>query len=200
MKSPWIKICGITNAEATSAALSAGADAIGFIFAESPRRVSPERAYRLAAPVRGRLACVAVVRRTTQSEVDDILKTFRPDALQVDVDELANLDLPSTLDLLPVASTRSTAPDLLPEQLLLERPPADDGTGWNEAEICGLTRQTQLILAGGLHCGNVAAIVNAVHPFGVDVSRGVEIQSGIKSPDLIGRFVKAARALNGVSL
>ncbi len=200
MKSPWIKICGITNAEATSAALSAGADAIGFIFAESPRRVSPERAYRLAAPVRGRLACVAVVRRTTQSEVDDILKTFRPDALQVDVDELANLDLPSTLDLLPVASTRSAAPDLLPEQLLLERPPADDGTGWNEAEICGLTRQTRLILAGGLHCGNVAAIVNAVHPFGVDVSRGVEIQSGIKSPDLIGRFVKAARALNGVSL
>ena len=39
MKSPWIKICGVTNAEATSAALSAGADAVGFIFAESPRRV-----------------------------------------------------------------------------------------------------------------------------------------------------------------
>ena len=200
MKSPWIKICGITNAEAASAALSAGADAIGFIFAESPRRVTPERAYRLAAPVRGRLACVAVVRRTTQSEVDDVLKTFRPDALQVDVDELANLELPSTLDLLPVASTRSAAPDLLPERLLLERPPADDGTGWNQAEIRGLTRQTRLVLAGGLHCGNVAAIVNAMHPFGVDVSRGVEIQSGIKSPDLIGRFVKAARALNGVSL
>jgi len=200
MNAPWIKICGITNAEATSAAMLAGADAVGFIFAESPRRVTPERAYRLAAPVRGRLACVAVIRRTTQSEVDEILRTFRPDALQVDVDELANLELPRTLDLFPVASTRAAAPGLLPERLLLERPPADDGTGWNEAAIRDLTRRTRLILAGGLHCGNVAAIVNAVHPFGVDVSRGVEIQPAIKSPDLIGRFVKAARTLNGVSL
>jgi phosphoribosylanthranilate isomerase len=200
MKGPWIKICGVTNAEATSAALSAGADAVGFIFAESPRRVTPERAYRLAAPARGRMVCVAVVRRTTQADVDDLLKTFRPDALQVDVDELANLELPNTLAVLPVASTRATAPDLLPERLLLERPPADDGTGWNEAEIRGLTRQTRLILAGGLHCDNVAAIVNAMHPFGVDVSRGVEILPGLKSPDLIGRFVKAARALNGISL
>lgn len=200
MKGPWIKICGVTNAEATSAALSAGADAVGFIFAESPRRVTPERAYRLAGPARGRMVCVAVVRRTTQADVDDLLKTFRPDALQVDVDELANLELPNTLDVLPVASTRATAPDLLPERLLLERPPADDGTGWNEAEIRGLTRQTRLILAGGLHCDNVAAIVNAMHPFGVDVSRGVEILPGLKSPDLIGRFVKAARALNGISL
>ena len=200
MNGLWIKICGITNAEAASAAMLAGADAVGFIFAESPRRVTPERAYRLAAPVRGRLACIAVVRRTTQSEVDEVLRTFRPDAVQVDVDELANLELPRTLDVLPVASTRASAPELLPERLLLERPPADDGTGWNEAAIRGLTRQTRLILAGGLHCGNVAEIVNALHPFGVDVSRGVEIQAGIKSPELIGRFVKAARVLNGVSL
>jgi phosphoribosylanthranilate isomerase len=194
MRLPWVKVCGITTPEAVIVAASAGVDAIGFVFAESPRRVTPERAYRLAAPVRGRLACCAVVRRTTQGEVDEILQVLRPDMLQVDVGELESLKLPRTLAVLPVVSTRRRAPEVLPETLLLERPPADDGAAWDTAGISRLSRQTRLVIAGGLDCANVAEVVQSLAPYGVDVSRGVEIAPGIKAHDRIRQFVKAARS------
>jgi phosphoribosylanthranilate isomerase len=197
MNGTWIKICGITTAEAVSAADSVDVDAVGFVFAESPRRVTPERAFRLAAPIRGRIACCAVVRRTSQSEVDEILRVLRPDMLQVDVGELDALALPRTLQVLPVASTRAKAPDDLPGRMLLERPPTDDGTGWDEDGIRGLSRRTRLVLAGGLDPGNVGPLVRSVTPFGVDVSRGVEIAPGIKGIDLIRRFVQAVRTTPG---
>ena len=197
MNGTWIKICGVTTAEAVSAAASVGVDAIGFVFAESPRRVTPERAFRLATSIRGRMACCAVVRRTSQAEVDEILQVLRPDMLQVDVGELDALKLPRTLQVLPVASTRSRAPADLPERMLLERPPTDDGTGWDEDGIRGLSRRTRLVLAGGLDAGNVGPLVRSLAPFGVDVSRGVEIEPGIKGIELIRRFVQAARTTNG---
>jgi phosphoribosylanthranilate isomerase len=198
MSGPWVKICGVTTPEAVSAAEGAGVDAIGFVFAESPRRVTPEHAWRLAAPVRRRIAVCAVVRRTTQAEVDEMLRVLRPDMLQVDVAELARLALPRTIEVLPVASTRAPVPDVVPGMLLLERPPADDDAGWDEIAIRGLARRTRLVLAGGLDAGNVAGLVRACAPFGVDVSRGVEVAPGIKGQELIRRFVKAARSMNGV--
>jgi phosphoribosylanthranilate isomerase len=197
MSALWIKICGVTTAEAVSAAEGAGADAIGFVFAESPRRVTPEHAFRLAAPVRGKVACCAVVRRTSQAEVDEILRVLRPDMLQADIGELGSLELPRTLHVMPVVSTRSHAPDLLPERVLLERPPTDDGAGWDEPGIRGLSRRTRLVLAGGLDAGNVGPLVRSLGPYGVDVSRGVEIAPGIKGLDLIRRFVRAARTTYG---
>jgi phosphoribosylanthranilate isomerase len=197
MNGPWIKICGVTTPEAVSAAESTGVDAIGFVFAESPRRVTPERAFRLAATVRGRLACCAVVRRTSQAEVDEILRVLRPDLLQADVGELATLALPETLQVLPVASTRDAAPGALPRSLLLERPPADDGAGWDEDRIRALSHRTRLVLAGGLDADNVGHLVRSFAPWGVDVSRGVEVAPGIKGQDLIRRFVRAARTTFG---
>jgi phosphoribosylanthranilate isomerase len=139
-----------------------------------------------------------VVRRTTQAEVDEILRVFRPDMIQADVGELASLRLPRTLEVLPVASTREPAPAALPDALLLERPPADDGAAWDAGAVRRLARRTRLVLAGGLDAGNVATLVRAFAPYGVDVSRGVELAPGIKGQELIRRFVKAARSMNGV--
>ena len=99
--------------------------------------------------------------------------------------ELEKLELPRTLEILPVTSTRAPAPEALPETLLLERPPTDDGKGWDEAAICGLSRRTRLVLAGGLDAGNVAGLVLQSRPYGVDVSRGVEVAPGIKGHELI---------------
>ena len=197
MSVPWIKVCGVTTPEAVNASVGAGVDAIGFVFAVSPRRVTPERAYHLAAPVRGRIACCAVVRRTSQSEVDEILRVLRPDMLQVDADEVGSLALPRTLQVLPVVSTRAQPRAVPPGQLLLERPPTDDDTDWDEAGIRALSRCTRLVLAGGLDAGNVGRLVRALGPWGVDVSRGVEVAPGIKGHELIRRFAQAARTTHG---
>src|SRR5581483_5277708 len=90
----WIKICGITTPEAIAAALAAPVDAIGFVFADSPRQLTLEDAVALAAPARGRVRCVAVTRHPSQRYLDDVIAVFRPDVLQTDAEDLRELRLP----------------------------------------------------------------------------------------------------------
>jgi phosphoribosylanthranilate isomerase len=190
----WIKICGLSSPEAVSAALSAGADAIGFVFAESVRRTTPERALQLAAPARGRAKCVAVTRHPTQSAIDEILRVFQPDLLQTDAEDLARLRLPQLLELLPVLRTRGVVQGTLPPRVLFEGSVSGSGAtvDWNEARA--LAQQTQVVLAGGLTPENVGQAIAAAMPYGVDVSSGVEEQPGVKSIAKIAAFVAAARA------
>ena len=190
----WIKICGLTTPEAVSAALEARVDAIGFVFSESVRRVTPEQAARLAQGTPPRVQRVAVTRHPAQVLVDEILAAFRPDALQTDADDFPLLRLPATLARLPVWRAAPAPGTRVPARVLFEG--ADSGTGrvsdWDAArELAALT---ELVLAGGLDSRNVGAAVAAVDPFGVDVSSGVELRPGIKNPAEIVRFVLAARA------
>ncbi len=189
----WIKICGMTSPEAVSAALDAGVDAIGFVFAESPRRVTPAVAAHLAAPARGRVLCTAVTRHPTQSDVDAILDQFAPDIFQTDAEDLAALKMPPELSVLPVFREWPRGDRALPARLLFEGPRSGAGRTCDWDAAARLARRTQLVLAGGLNPDNVAAARTAVRPFGVDVSSGVEERPGIKSPARIGRFVAAAR-------
>jgi len=97
----WVKICGLTTSEAVEAAMAAGADAIGFVFAESARRVDTSAACRLARAARGKVPCVAVMRHPAQSQVDEIITGFRPDILQSDAQDLERLALPRKIERLP---------------------------------------------------------------------------------------------------
>ncbi len=194
MSALYIKICGMTAPEAVSAALEAGVDAIGFVFAASVRRVTAARATELAAPARNRVACVAVTRHPTAGEVAEILRDFNPDVLQTDIDDLATLELPRTLSVLPVMRAGVPAACILPRRALFEGPSSGSGqtTDWDAAAELAL--RTQVILAGGLNAQNVAAAVRRVRPFGIDVSSGVESTPGIKSAPKILHFVATARA------
>jgi phosphoribosylanthranilate isomerase len=190
--SVWIKICGMTTPEGIAAASAAGVNAVGFVFAESVRRVTPAAAAQLAVPVRGELACIAVTRHPTQAMVDEIIEVFRPDVLQTDSEDLAALRLPRELQLLPVYRSES-AQAALPSRLLFEGPSSGSGETCDWDGASRLARRTQLVLAGGLNADNVVTAVRRVRPFGVDVSSGVEARPGIKSADRIGRFVAAVR-------
>jgi len=189
----WIKICGMTTAEAVNAALQAGVDAIGFVFAPSPRRVSPERAAELARTVRQQLTCVAVTQHPEQHEIDAIVQEFHPDLLQTDIDDLARLRLPQRLARLPVVRSSDAPLANFPVRMLYEGTRSGSGQTGDWPQAAALARQTRLILAGGLHVGNVAAAIRAVRPFGVDTSTGVEMRPGLKSAEKISEFVKAAR-------
>jgi phosphoribosylanthranilate isomerase len=187
----WIKICGMTTPAAVAAAVQAHVAAIGFVFAPSPRRLSPQRAHQLAAAARGRIRCVAVTRHPTQAALEEILAVFKPDILQSDVADLLALQLPRALELLPVIRAGETLPQELPARILFEGPMSGTGVAadWQAAQ--GLARRTEVVLAGGLRSDNVAAAIVAVRPFGVDVSSGVEERPGIKSPLAIIEFVAA---------
>jgi len=189
----WVKVCGMTTPAAVAAALDAQADAIGFVFADSVRRVTAARAAQLAAPARGRLRCIAVTRHAGQQEIDAMLAEFAPDVLQAEWRDLAALRLPRELAVLAVVHAGGAPPAALPARLLFEGAVSGAGVPCDWTQAHALARQSELVLAGGLTSDNVAAAIRTVRPFGVDVSSGVEAQPGIKSPQEILRFVRAAR-------
>ena len=190
----FVKLCGMNSEAAVSAALEAGADALGFVLAPSVRRVSPTEARRLAAPARGRVCCVAVMLHPTAAEVGEVMQDFAPDALQTDLADEAMLSLEAIRIWWPVLRSGLALPSLLPRRVLFEGPVSGVGEAADWTMARSLASTTQLILAGGLHSGNVATAIRAVQPFGVDVSSGIESSPGRKCATRIHEFVRAARA------
>jgi phosphoribosylanthranilate isomerase len=199
----YVKICGLTDEAAVAAAVEAGADAIGFVFAASPRRVTPARAAELARAVPATVEVIAVCRHPQQSLVEEIAAVLHPARLQTDAADYARLTLPASLGRLPVLRSGSAIPDPLPARFLYEGVHSGTGTTADWDEAARLARHGGLLLAGGLRPANVVAALRAVRPAGVDVSSGVERAPGIKDPDLIREFVSNARAeariLSGVA-
>ncbi len=103
----FVKICGMNDTRAVEAALAAGADALGFVFARSVRRVTPEQAAALARPARGRALCVAVTQQPSPELLELVFELFRPDVLQTDSRDLAHITLPSNVVALAGAAWRA---------------------------------------------------------------------------------------------
>lgn len=190
----FVKICGLTTPEGVAAALDAGADAIGFVFAPSVRRVTPAAAAALAAPARGRVLCVAVTLHPTADEVEGILDVFAPDLLQTDLADAETLSPRARARLLPVLREGGMLPVPPPARVLYEGAVSGAGRTADWTRAHEVARQTEALLAGGLNPDNVAEAIRTVRPWGVDVSSGVESAPGVKSPAKISSFIAAARA------
>ncbi len=190
----WIKICGMTSADGIAAAAEAGVDAVGFVFAPSPRQVTPGQAAQLVALVPPGILRIAVAQHPLQMKVDEICRVMKPDYFQTDVEDLRELKIPAHVKVLPVVRFGRKQPSPLPARMLFEGPSSGVGELADWGRAGELARQTEVILAGGLNAANVAEAIHAVRPFGVDVSSGVESVPGIKDPEKIRQFVRAARA------
>jgi phosphoribosylanthranilate isomerase len=198
----FIKICGLKSELAVRVAVEAGADALGFVFAESPRQVSPEQAAALTRGLPAGIARVAVMLRPSIAAWNHVRDVFKPDWLQTDADDFRLLTVPDDIGRLPVYRDKASAPfeqpDFVwPEYLLFEG--ARSGMGlqadWTTAARAAL--HTKMLLAGGLNPVNVRNAIRQVNPWGVDVSSGVEISPGIKDPGRIAAFIAAARQTEG---
>jgi phosphoribosylanthranilate isomerase len=189
-----VKICGLTSPEAVAAAVEAGADAAGFVFAESVRRVSPRRAAALAAVLPEDVARVAVMKHPAPAAVAEMLDGFVPTFLQTEHADFGRIEIRGPCRPLPVLRAGARLPAKLPPLILFEGPHSGRGvtTDWRQA--AKLARRTRLILAGGLDPDNVGEAIETVRPYGVDVSSGVESAPGVKDPELIHRFVAAVRS------
>ena len=190
-----VKICGLQDAADVSAAVEAGADAVGFVFAESVRRITPAQARAAVRDVPPGIHRVAVMRHPSGDELKSVLDGFEPDVLQTDAEDYAYLTIPDRLERWPVyRQGRLRLEDDLPHIFVYEG--ADSGTGetvdWSRA--ANIAERGNMILAGGLAEDNVAEALRIVRPWGVDVSSGVESLPGCKDHELIQRFVSAVRA------
>ncbi len=194
-----IKICGITNADDARAALAAGADAIGLVFAASPRRVGPEQARRIARSVPPLATVVGVFRDAPPDEIADVLARVPLDVLQLHGDEP-----PRQCAALPrrvvkrFRILKTDTPDTLRAQLAAYRVSAallDPGAGDGQPFDWTLARELPgpVMLAGGLCAENVGDAIRTARPYAVDVCSGVEREPGRKDHDKMRAFVEAVR-------
>lgn len=196
----FIKICGIRDAAMAAAAVAAGADALGFVFAESPRRVTPAEARAAAAQVPEGVIKVAVMRHPSPDAWATVCAEFAPDVLQTDAGDFGSLDVPARVARWPVLREGTAeAGDVPSEVFVYEGPSSGSGQTVDWSRAAAFARRGRMILAGGLTPGNVVAAISEVRPWGVDVSSGVESGPGEKDAGLIREFIGAVRAAEKVA-
>ncbi len=190
-----VKICGLRNAADVAAADDAGADAIGFVFAKSVRRVTAAEAAEATAQLRTDIRKVAVMRHPSDEEWAEVLLEFRPDLLQTEIEDFETLEVPDTVQKLPVIREGHVVlNEELPDVFLYEGANSGQGETVDWQRAAQIAARGRMILAGGLSVQNIAEAIATVRPFGVDVSSAVETEPGFKSSELIRDFVAAVRA------
>ena len=199
-----IKICGITTAADAGLAVEAGADAVGVIFAASPRQVTVEQAAAALAEVPVGVARVGVFVDPTAEEVARAVAECGLTAVQlsghespelcdaIGVPVLKAMHIGTDFDLGELGPFRGHAAALLLDTHVTGKAGGTSQTfDWRSFGV--LPGWVPTFVAGGLNPDNVAACIDALHPFAVDVSSGVEASPGIKDPDKITAFVAAVR-------
>jgi len=199
-----VKICGITSEADALLAVGLGADAVGFVFAPSTRQVAPQAVRRIIERVPPEILTVGVFRNEARSRVVDIVNRIGLRAAQLHGDETAEDTrwvaerIPVTIKAFPAGHRNIARIDDYGVDTVLvdaESPGSGEVFDWRLAE--GVVDPARLIVSGGLHAGNVADAIAHLHPFGVDVSSGVESEPGRKDPRKVRAFVMAARAAAG---
>ena len=196
-----VKICGLTNLPDARAAARLGADALGFIFAASPRQVDPETVRAIIARLPVFPLTVGLFVNAEPEMVEDYRRFCRLDAVQLhgaETEETVARTPGRVIKALRVGPDRPVDAGAYPGATLLldaYSPVAVGGTGqtfdWDLA--LEAARERDVILAGGLYPDNVALAAARVRPFGVDVSSGVELKKGKKDHDQLARFIGAAK-------
>jgi len=196
----FVKICGITSEADALLAVAMGADALGFVFAPSPRQVATQVARDIVRRLPPEVLTVGVFRDEASERVVEVVHQARLGAAQLCgreqpaqtqwVKERVRIVLKAFAAGDPSVAT---AADHGADAILLDGPSSGSGKvfDWRLAEDAppGL----RIVLAGGLTPANVASAIATVRPWGVDVSTGVESIPGHKDPVALHDFVRAAR-------
>jgi phosphoribosylanthranilate isomerase len=212
-----VKICGLSTRETLDAALGAGADMVGFVFfPPSPRHASFDIARELAADVKGRARKVALTVDADDATFAAIVAALKPDILQLHgresvarILELKQLFGLEVMKALPVGTAADLAglPDYatVSDRILFDARapkhatrPGGLGTAFDWHVLENLDLQRPFMVSGGLTSDNVAEALRVTRASGVDVSSGVERAPGVKDPQLIERFIRAARAIQAI--
>lgn len=198
-----VKICGITNVDDALHAVACGADALGFVFYEkSPRCVTPESAQQIIAALPPFVTTVGLFVNETPARIREIADDCGLDVIQLHGDERpqdCNFAPRRVIKALRVKTASSLAghEEYQVSALLLDTwvAGAYGGTGetFNWELAASIAHQRPVILAGGLTQENVALAIEAVRPYAVDVSSGVEAAPGQKDPQKVAAFIHAAK-------
>ena len=214
-----IKICGLSTPETLDAALQAGADMVGFVFfPPSPRHLPLAVARELGRRVGDRATKVALTVDADDATFEAIVEALEPDILQLHGKETAArladirgkfgrevmkaLAVETSADLASLAGYAAVADRILFDA----RPPKGAtrpgglGAVFDWHLLQGLDLKLPFMVSGGLTADNVADAVRVTRAGGVDVSSGVERAPGVKDPQMIEDFIRAARAVEELAV
>ena len=200
-----VKVCGITNPKDASLAAGSGADAIGLVFAESPRNVSVEEAQEIAAALPAGVLKVGVFVNDGPEEVLRIAREVGLDYAQLHGDET-----PETVTFLreggvkvmkalrvrdegSLAAMKSYEADLVMLDAWSEKARGGTGERFDWALAKSLKGRGNIVVSGGLGPENVREAISFFEPYGVDASSSLEEAPGKKNEERVRRFVSAAK-------
>lgn len=196
----FVKICGTTSEEDALLAVAMGADALGFIFAPSPRQIAPAVARDIVRRLPPEIIAIGVFRNETPQRVVDIVNGSGLKGAQLHGRESAD-DTKWVRRRVPMVIKAFGAGDPAirdakeygADVVMLDAPSPGSGQvfDWRLAE--GVPDGVRFMLAGGLMEDNVAEAIARVRPWGVDVATGVEVSPGHKDPRKLRAFIAAAR-------
>jgi phosphoribosylanthranilate isomerase len=203
-----IKICGITNLEDAQDAVTFGADAIGFIFAKSPRKVEPEAVKSIIANLKGKILKVGVFVNEELNRVMEIAEDCKLDAIQLHGDE--SPEYTSQLKKWPVIKALRIKDDATLTSIkrykdvfayLLDTFSEVSYGGTGETFDWSLAVKAKdfgkpVILSGGLGLSNIQEAIKVVRPYGVDISSSIETKPGKKDSKLMKEVIARIKALD----
>jgi phosphoribosylanthranilate isomerase len=207
-----VKICGLSTPETLDAALSAGADMVGFVrIARSPRHVSLDLGRKLSLQARGRTQRVVLLLDPSDEDIAQAIEAIDPDLIQLHGSEtpervaeirsrfkrpvMKALGIAEPSDLQIFASYADADHILLDAKppRTADALPGGNGIPFDWRLLNGLDRKVSFMLSGGLNPDNVAEAIRLTKTQAVDVSSGVESGPGLKDPAKIEAFIRAAR-------
>jgi phosphoribosylanthranilate isomerase len=207
----WIKICGTTCVEDALTSIEAGADALGFIFAPSKRRVTPQQAQQIIDSLPQEVEKIGVFMNSTAAEVASVVSEVKLTGIQMHGEEfppeiyaylprerrdsMRKIKTIQVRDGVVLGKSNNfvVAPGMVDAWLL------DSGAGsgktfdWKAARAWMEGRPERFVVGGGLSPENVVDAMRMLHPWGVDVVTGVEREPGRKDPEKLRAFVQAVR-------
>lgn len=198
----FVKICGIKTVEAAKIAAEAGTDFIGFIFAESSRKIEPEEARAIAKELPQHIKKVGVFSNQSEADIIRVASLVGLDYIQLHGQESAEFASRMPLPVIKAFAIESSADfvklvDYPANYYLVDLPkkPKNENNpktlDWQGLAAASLPFE-KVILAGGLTADNVAEAIQVVKPFGVDVASGVETD-GVKDEQKMRAFVLQAK-------
>ncbi len=197
----FVKICGITNEDDALLAVAMGADAVGFVFAPSPRQIPVQRAYDITRRLPPEVLTVGVFRDEHPKRVVELVHRAGVKAAQLHGNESAAAvaevarSVQWVIKAYPAGSPQvGAASSLATDLILLDAPSPGSGQLFDWTLAGEVPEGMRLILAGGLDPDNVADAIKAIEPWGVDVASGVERAPGRKDALKVKRFIEAAKA------
>lgn len=196
-----MKVCGTTSEEDALVAVAMGADAVGFIFAPSPRQVAPAKVAAIIGRLPPEVVTVGVFRDSAPEQVVKVVNSLGLKVAQLHGRETpAQVQwvverVPLVINAFPAGSSAiRRAKEYGAQIVMLDAPSPGSGQVFDWSLVDGVPPGSRLLLAGGLTPDNVADAVAQARPWGVDVCTGVESEPGRKDARKLRAFVAAARA------